>query len=387
MPRLKRLAAAVLVLLAAAAPPTAQQLLDARRAHAADLAAATAAQAQAQLADAQAERLAADRVTAAARLVAAESALADAQQRVADLARRHDAAEAQLAADSRALGPLLPLIERLSLFPAETLLATPQSPQDAVRGVLVLGFLTRQLRARAARVGAERSEIAALQAQLDAALPGLQAAELSQRSQAAALDSALALARGSGQAARTQADAAARRAASDAARADSLRAAIAALDAARIAAARRREAAARAAPAQTAAAAAVLPPPPMAARGGWTPPAAGKIIRAFGAAGDAGPASGITLQTPSGARVVSPCAGRVEFAAPFRSYGLLLIIACGGDSHVVLAGLDRLDAAAGQAVRAGEPVGVMPRTGGGLYVELRRGGRPVDPAPYLHPAL
>jgi septal ring factor EnvC (AmiA/AmiB activator) len=72
------------------------------------------------------------------------------------------------------------------------------------------------------------------------------------------------------------------------------------------------------------------------------------------------------------------------YAAPFRSYGLLLIVDCGGGYHFVLAGLDRLDASAGQRLLAGEPVGVL---GGGdgasLYVELRRNGQPIDPRPWF----
>ena len=94
-----------------------------------------------------------------------------------------------------------------------------------------------------------------------------------------------------------------------------------------------------------------------------------------------------------GARVVSPCAGRVVLAQPFRSYGRLAIVDCGGGWHVVLGGLDRLDVGAGRAVAAGEPIGAMPdwspqTPASGrptLYVELRRGGRAVDPAPYLGP--
>jgi septal ring factor EnvC (AmiA/AmiB activator) len=68
----------------------------------------------------------------------------------------------------------------------------------------------------------------------------------------------------------------------------------------------------------------------------------------------------------------------------------LTILDCGGGTHAVLAGFERLDARAGQSVRAGAPVGVMPgwdpRGGGAkplLYVELRRDGQPVDPTPYL----
>jgi septal ring factor EnvC (AmiA/AmiB activator) len=57
---------------------------------------------------------------------------------------------------------------------------------------------------------------------------------------------------------------------------------------------------------------------------------------------------------------------------------------------VVLAGLDRLDVAAGASVRPGEPVGVMPtwdpHTPGNrpsLSVQLRHGGRPIDPSAWL----
>ncbi len=78
------------------------------------------------------------------------------------------------------------------------------------------------------------------------------------------------------------------------------------------------------------------------------------------------------------------------FAAPFRSYGLLLIVDCGGGYHTVLAGFERLDVKVGQSVAAGEPVGVMPNWEPGaagdrpaLYLELRRDGQPVNPAPWL----
>ena len=68
---------------------------------------------------------------------------------------------------------------------------------------------------------------------------------------------------------------------------------------------------------------------------------------------------------------------------------------CGGGYHFVLSGLDRLDAQVGQPLQPGEPVGVMPewdpRISGGvgstarpsLYVELRKDGVAVNPAPFL----
>ncbi|WP_148360534.1 murein hydrolase activator EnvC family protein, partial [Acidisphaera rubrifaciens] len=90
------------------------------------------------------------------------------------------------------------------------------------------------------------------------------------------------------------------------------------------------------------------------------------------------------------ARVLAPCAGRVEFAAPFRSYGLLVILDCGGGYHAVLAGLNRLAVQTGARLAAGEPLGAMadwdPRASGPrprLYLEVRRGDVPIDPGPWL----
>ena len=94
-------------------------------------------------------------------------------------------------------------------------------------------------------------------------------------------------------------------------------------------------------------------------------PVAGTIVRSWGEPTEGGPATGVSYHAPPSARVVAPCGGRVVFAAPFRSYGLLLIVDCGAGYHVVLAGLDRLDARVGQQVAAGEPIGVMPGVAAG----------------------
>ena len=59
------------------------------------------------------------------------------------------------------------------------------------------------------------------------------------------------------------------------------------------------------------------------------------------------------LPRAAAGRVVAPCAGRVAFAGPFRSFGVLIILDCGAGYHFVLAGLDRLDVQAGTAVQAG----------------------------------
>src|SRR5205823_2827207 len=62
--------------------------------------------------------------------------------------------------------------------------------------------------------------------------------------------------------------------------------------------------------------------------GQMTVPVAGDVTRRWGEATDAGPAAGMSFRAPPGGRVVAPCNGRAAFAAPFRSYGKLLIIDC-----------------------------------------------------------
>jgi septal ring factor EnvC (AmiA/AmiB activator) len=118
---------------------------------------------------------------------------------------------------------------------------------------------------------------------------------------------------------------------------------------------------------------------------------AGRIVHAWGETTEDGTATGITYAAAPAAFVSSPCMGRVGFAAPFRSYGKLMIIECGKGYDFVLAGMDRMDVPVGQSVRPGEPIGRMPDYDAahatekpGLYVELRRNGAPIDPMPYLN---
>jgi len=131
------------------------------------------------------------------------------------------------------------------------------------------------------------------------------------------------------------------------------------------------------------------PAPPAAAVGGA--PVAGVLVSDFGAPTPAGPATGIRYQTAPGAHVLAPCGGTVEFAAPFRSYGELVILDCGSDYRFVLAGMQDLLVSAGTSVAAGEAVGVMAPWSPDsqvarptLYLELHHGGAAVNPLPWLH---
>jgi septal ring factor EnvC (AmiA/AmiB activator) len=387
---------------ALSAPPTRRQLRDAERAGAAQLAAGREAAERLQAAQDEARRLASARVATAAQLRGLETATADAATAMDALAQRRAEAQRRLADRAADLGALLPLIERLSLYPAETLLAVPAGPDAALRGLLVLKGLARQLEKDAEALRAEEADVARLSAAISAQEGRLSAAQSAQAAQAATLDRQIDAARARGQEAEDAAADANRRAAEQAAQADTLRAALAQLDASRqqeearaqaeaAQAERRRQAPAAAAARQRQAALAAPAGPGLAEpRGQLGAPVAGTVVRAFGDPGDAGPASGISYQSPPASRVVAPCGGRVVFAGPFRSYGVLLIVDCGGGFHFVLAGLERLDVQVGHPVQSGEPVGVMPswdpRTPGArpsLYVELRRDGEPINPAPFL----
>jgi septal ring factor EnvC (AmiA/AmiB activator) len=415
---------------AALAQPSARDLREAERTATERRRAAEAATERARALAEEEVALAERRVVAAARAQSAEAAVEEARQQLIGARREVQAATGEMSRRAEALRPLLPVMLRLSLWPAETVLAVPGEPEDALRGALVLRGLVRRLEEESAAL--RRAEQAARDAEALAAreAAALATAESAAREAEAALEAELAEARRRRTAAEETEERAATRAAEAAARATDLADVLARLERERQrreaeeranAAARAAEAARRAAEearerrlAEAARARAAAeearareearsraaaraparedPPPqrqaaaPVAPSGGRTVPVAGRIATQWGEAAAGGPHRGLTYAAAGGARVVSPCNGRAVFAAPFRSFGLLLIVDCGGGYHFVLAGLDRLDASAGQRLLAGEPIGVLGgagAAGGSLYVELRRNGQPVDPRPWF----
>ena len=124
-------------------------------------------------------------------------------------------------------------------------------------------------------------------------------------------------------------------------------------------------------------------------------PVSGRFKLRFGGKDDNGGVMlGDMVATQSGAIVTAPADGNVLYAGRFRSYGQLLILDAGGGYHVVLAGMSRISVALGQSVLSGEPVGAMGEArvadtsaknvtnAPELYVEFRKDGKPVDPAPW-----
>ena len=284
------------------------------------------------------------------------------------------------------------------------MLAAPEPPLQALEGLLVTRGIAAQLNRDAAALKAQKAEADRLGAAVGRESAALDVEKSRQVAAAAVLDRSVAQADAQVTQAEAQGRAAAQAATALAAQAQTLRGAIEAMDAAQAAAAAKAAQEAKLAeqqnklPAAKAARARESALSRPKAVGQLMAPVAGPIVKAFGTPDEDGPATGITYGAAPGAFVSSPCAGRVAFAAPFRSYGKLLILECGGGYDVVLAGLGQIDAAPGRAVKAGEPVGRMPDSKAGaaglqpggkrsLYVELRASSRPVDPAPFLKSKL
>ena len=139
----------------------------------------------------------------------------------------------------------------------------------------------------------------------------------------------------------------------------------------------------------------------ISAKGRLSLPVNGVRLREFGAPdGTGGSEKGTSIATRPGAQVTAPSDGWVVYAAPYRSYGQLLILNVGGGYHVLLAGMERITVDPGQFVLTGEPVAVMgsgtqvasvSSTGSSsvigapqpvLYIEFRKDGTPVDSSPW-----
>jgi len=390
--------AAALSLLLLSTVASAQDAAGARRAAEAERAQAAQAAERARDAAALAERLAAERISGAARVQAAERAALNAAARVqaaeraalsaagrAEAARSAEAAaRAEQARLLREIAPLLPMLTRLAAQPAPILLAAPLPPAEVAMGLAALRAMLHEAQSMASRLREAERRAGAEAQRLVEERRAFSLAESEARQASASLDRQLDVARYH-LAERSAAERAATTRAEEAVtRARSLEEALARLE--REQARREVERPRRAE--RRAASPPISPAPPAtaahAAEAANIMPVAGRLLRDFNAPGEGGPARGLTFAASPGARVTAPCGGSVAFAAPFRSYGRMVILDCGAGQHLVLAGLERLDVGGGQRIHAGEPVGVLPSSGQPtLYVELRRRGEAVDPRGFI----
>jgi len=118
-------------------------------------------------------------------------------------------------------------------------------------------------------------------------------------------------------------------------------------------------------------------------------PVPGKIVRHYGSSQAAGKISsrGVQIASAAGADVHAIARGRVVFADWLRGFGLLLIIDHGSGYMSLYGHNSSLYKEVGETVDGAEVVAAVGSSGGlsvtGLYLELRKNGRPFDPAPWF----
>ena len=117
-------------------------------------------------------------------------------------------------------------------------------------------------------------------------------------------------------------------------------------------------------------------------------PLGGRLLAGFGSKGADGRAQqGVLIAGDAGARVKSVAHGRVAYADWLQGYGLLAIVDHGDGYMSLYAHNEALLKDVGEWVERGEDVATAGTSGGsvapGVYFELRKDGRPVDPVRWL----
>lgn len=337
------------------------------------------------------ERLRGELIGAARQVQTGETALARLERRKREIDELTAERTAALNARRGQLAALLGALERLANRPPEALLAQPGAPDDTVRAGLLLRNLVPRIEKTAAELRTELGDLANLREEAERNATQLRGATASLQSERQRLEAMLSEKARAEQERRQEAQEGAKQAEKLAAQARDLRELIEKLDADR----KQREETAKRNRSAPAAKGAIPPPPPghlalafTATKGKLPLPARGAIAKRFGEEVQGQAGRGIVVETRQRAAVVAPHDGQVVYAGEFRGYGLVLILEHGEGYHFLLAGLSRIDCAAGQWVLAGEPVGVMGNAGAEsqrLYIELRRQGHPIDPLSWLVP--
>ncbi len=345
-------------------------------------------------------------IETAERIQASERQITIAEDRLESLTGREADIQNSLISRRYELTELLAALQRLGVSPPPAIAVRPENALAAVRSAILLGSLVPELRDEARKLSTDLSELVALRVSIEEEKTRL--AETSgqlaiERERIATLLESKRNTLG-----QTEQDLAAISAQAEAlaARTSSLRDLIAQMDeqiSTQIAPLPE-DPSAPAANTPTNARTAMSDPgrirPAIAftdVRGMLPLPASGIMLQSFGDSDNfGGQFQGESLATRKMAQVIAPSDGWVVYAGPFRSYGQLLIINAGNGYHVLLAGMEHINVVLGQFVLAGEPVAVM---GQGstlarslvatesaeqpiLYVEFRRNGMSIDPAPW-----
>lgn len=299
-------------------------------------------------------------------------------ERVSEISRRIAELEAELQANRAQTLELFAALQRLQLAPNAVTLADPDDAVRTAQAATMIDLLSSQLQDRAnvtielaEELGRNREEASLRQRELDA-----NADELLRRRQRT---EALVAQKEALQASiRSDEDKARAEAARLAAEASSLRELLERISEIPD------DVVPRIKPGQTAPTRGIELPPGTErfaeAQGGMVRPVSGRMSAGFGRG-----EKGQTYSARGGGQVIAPYAGRVEFVGPFRNHGRVVILNLDDGYYLLLTGLGETYVNTNETVRRGEPLGLMPGSGGRmpLYIELRRNGRSIDPEPWM----
>ncbi|HEY2136665.1 MAG TPA: peptidoglycan DD-metalloendopeptidase family protein [Xanthobacteraceae bacterium] len=345
-------------------------------------------------------------IDSAAGIRAVEDRVAAAERRVQQYVDSESQIRRSLDGRRAVIVEVLAALQRIGRRPPPALMVKPEDALESVRTAMLLGAVVPDLRLEAEQLAGDLNDLVRVRAEAAAERDGL-ARDLAALSAEQNRMTLLVDERQKRQAEAEKAFETERQRAADLARqADGLKDLIARLERGLDPASRAARNAESRTPGDARQDLAVLSDPgrlapaiAFASAKGMLPiPVNGVRARDFGSPdGNGGTERGISVATRAGAQVTAPCDGWVVYAAPYRSYGKLLILNAGGGYHVVLAGMERISVDIGQFVLTGEPVGVMgsgpqvasamvaSTAGSGqpvLYIEFRKDGSPVDPNPW-----
>jgi murein hydrolase activator len=346
---------------------------------------------EAEAATEAATRTAREAAALAARIQQAEADIEVARARLSIAQGQRAALTARLAKKQEPTARLAAALQTAARRPLALSALQPGSLKDVVHVRAVLASAVPQIRARTAALRSELDQGRALEAKAARALTALRTSEgalRQRRAELAGLETQQRLA------SRTARGAALREAERALALAEEARDLDGLVDQLDDMAALRRELAALPGPIlRPANLAAPLPPQADAAPspaasapppGDFQLPVQGRTLIGFGAKRDSGLAStGLVLAPVAGAQVVAPGRGRVAFAGAYRGFGRIVIIEHGGGWTSLVTGLAQVDVAVGDSVIGGSPLGVADGGRAPVTIELRRGGKPVNPLQYL----
>jgi murein hydrolase activator len=339
-------------------------------------------------------KLSAALVETAGRVRLVEDRIAAAEARLQPMDDNERALRVSLESRRTVIAEVLASLQRIGRRPPPALLVRPEDALESLRAAMLLGAVLPDMRGQAEALATDLTNLVRLRAEISAER-GKLTADLAALSEERLRMSALIAERQKRQTeVGTALDAERQRAAQLGRQIDNLRDLITKLE--QDAAARPPRLVVRRNDDNAASPSGLSPAVAFASAKGLLPlPVNGVKTKSFGAPdGVGGTEKGITIVTRPGAQVTAPCDGWVVYAAPYRSYGRLLILNAGSGYHVLVAGMDRISVDVGQFVLTGEPVAVMGEGATGvaavlagprppaLYVEFRKDGIPVDPAPW-----